>query len=604
MNETIGDYRLIQKLGEGAAGEVFLATPIKDKVFAKIGQLVALKRYKTAFLQKARQFERIDREFEVGSTLSHPNLVRIFDYSNNMRGPDAPYLVLEYVDGVTLDKWIDQYHPIPSRLLLRFAEQLLRGVSNLHKADILHRDLKPENVMITSTFDVKIMDFGVVRPIYDSSITPEEMFLGTTRNSSPEMLFGKEYDKRTDLYSVGTIFYALLHGEQLFADVKQRAQLSKLVESEYPHFDSGIKTRDEVASTLLDITCRLIKKSPEDRYSNASEVLDLLKPIHAAAVNKDPLEPLHGYIATALTGLDTDARDAIIFTSSKIAQLSKEYGLYVYEPRKATDPLLHQDVDPTAVYRLDRKRVIAADMLFVIANRPSFGVGQEIEIASSCSTPIILLVREGAKVSRMVTGSPANIIEEIYYKTPEELERKLRKTLTLNLDKVRKWHSSVRSIATTHIGHKFVNLRREQGYDSITEFADKIGISPRLLEAFEQGEYQNIPLYLIEKLAISLGSSLSALLSPVSPHKLLMTSKNDSNIRLLENTAKKLRWDTSTFLELRDDYDRQLAASGEALKINPEQWVARKTALDNRHLKEPDDDSSKQKQLFEPNNDK
>jgi serine/threonine protein kinase/transcriptional regulator with XRE-family HTH domain len=585
MNDTMDDYSLIEKLGEGAAGEVFLATPTKDKTFARVGELVALKRYKSDILQKAHQFERIEREFKVGSTLAHPNLVRIYEYSPSVAQAGPPYLVMEYVDGVPLDKWIVQYFPLPRRLLLQFAEQLIRGISHLHENGILHRDLKPQNIMITSTFDVKIMDFGVVRVKSDLHITPSETFLGTIRNSSPEMLFGKEYDERSDLYSLGTIFYALLHGDQVFAEEKQFARLVSSVRDKSPTLDLAAK-RDDVSSALFGVTQKLLEKSPERRYRHAPEIQEVLQPVRNGIDEKEPFEPLHGYIATALTGLDRDARDAIMFASSRISQLSKDYDLYVYEPRKATDPLLHQDVDPSVVYRIDRRRVLAADLLLVIANQPSFGVGQEIEIATAYSIPTILLIRDGSSVSRMVTGSPANILEVINYQTPEDLERRLRGSLAINLDRIRQWHNFTRQGGTTTTtGQRFAKLRRERGFDSVRELADSVGVSPRLLQAFEHGDYENVPVYLVDRLAAELGTSFGALMSPTGRRR-PASPRKDPNITRLENTARKLGWSAASYLELRDDYQSQLAAKGESSSISEEQWVHRHNKLDERRVKE------------------
>src|SRR5437763_15862203 len=117
-DRILGDYRLLGFLGEGAAGEVHLAVPLKPKLFAKTDQLVAIKIYKPEILARHAQMERIEQEFKVGSQLSHPHLVRIFEYA-----PDSelnrPFLVMEYVDGVTLDSWIPLFQPIPSRAIAR-----------------------------------------------------------------------------------------------------------------------------------------------------------------------------------------------------------------------------------------------------------------------------------------------------------------------------------------------------------------------------------------------------------------------------------------------------------------------------------------------------
>src|SRR3990172_5311692 len=97
--KVLGDYRLLSQLGEGAAGTVFLATPIRTKLFASPGDPVAIKVYKEEILKKPKQLERIRREFKIGSQLAHPNIVRIYEYSVDTK---PPYLVMEYVDGITL----------------------------------------------------------------------------------------------------------------------------------------------------------------------------------------------------------------------------------------------------------------------------------------------------------------------------------------------------------------------------------------------------------------------------------------------------------------------------------------------------------------------
>lgn len=114
MSTEIGEYRLIGQLGEGAAAVVYLATPIKEKIFAHPGDLVALKIYKPEILKEPKQIERIRREFRIGSQISHPNIVRIYDF--NVEKTDKPFLVMEYVDGVTLDKWLDRWRQKEERI--------------------------------------------------------------------------------------------------------------------------------------------------------------------------------------------------------------------------------------------------------------------------------------------------------------------------------------------------------------------------------------------------------------------------------------------------------------------------------------------------------
>jgi serine/threonine protein kinase len=190
MDTVLGDYRLLEPIGEGAAGEVYLATPLRRKSFAEPGVPLAIKLYKPDILRQPRQHDRIKTEFVIGSQLAHPNLVRMHDYDATS---PRPYLVMEYVDGITLDAWVRMFHPIPLRLTIHITAQLVSAVSELHTKDIIHRDVKPPNVMVSSSFDAKLMDFGVAdvpRQPPEEKITPPDKFLGTIRNSSPELLHG------------------------------------------------------------------------------------------------------------------------------------------------------------------------------------------------------------------------------------------------------------------------------------------------------------------------------------------------------------------------------------------------------------------------------
>lgn len=543
---------------------------------------MALKVYKPEILRQVGQIERIKREFKAGSVLSHPNLVRIYDYSIEEKEA-RPFLVMEYVDGITLDKWLNMFCPISGRLLLRIVDQLIDALVHLHENGVTHRDFKPQNIMISSSFDIKVMDFGVVRITRDTPITPKDKFVGTIRNSSPEMLFGKDYDHRTDLYSLGTVIYNLLYGEQIFAEENQFATLIDLIKNQMPHFDKSVVSRNEVSAFLLDLTKSLLQKEPNNRPSTGTELKHSLDPIRDVAPVSESLEFLHGYIATPLTGLEEDAREAIVFASSTIAQVAKEYELYVYQPRKATDPILHRDIGASAVYLLDRKRVVSADVLFILANKPSFGVGQELEIAASYGKPTILIARQETAISRMMTGSFANLLDQIAYDgSPEDLARKLRKSLSNNLDAIRTWKRASPSDSLEKIGQKLIKLRRQSGYEKPEELADDLGISSRIIIAIENGSYENIGLDLLTRICGLLGYSVRNLFEPsVKPAG---NVKADGNIRRLERVAMTLHWSASDYIMLRDDYLRQLAASGEPPTITEDQWRSRHGALEQRRF--------------------
>src|SRR5260370_19113127 len=185
-----------------------------------------------------------------------------------------PFLVMEYVDGMSISDWVRMFHPISERLLINLVSGIVAGLKALHDADIIHRDLKPENIMISSTFLPKIMDFGVVKIKREEGETPSDSFLGTIRNAAPEWLRREEAedDPRTDLYSFGTVLYCLLHGHQLFHHEKQFARLAELVDKAKPEINIDLGNRAEPYPRLVKLTEKLLEKKPESRVPNCAEL--------------------------------------------------------------------------------------------------------------------------------------------------------------------------------------------------------------------------------------------------------------------------------------------------------------------------------------------
>lgn len=585
---TIGDYRVIEALGEGGAGEVLLATPLRDKKFASAGELVAIKCYNDRVLSAPNQLERIRREFDVGSRIMNPHLVHMHE-CNIKEGRD-PFLVMEYIDGTRLNDWIEMFHPISPALLLRTLIRIAQGIRALHEAKTVHRDIKPENIMISSDFIPKLMDFGVVRIEHVDGKTPSHSFIGTIRNAAPEWLRREEKpdDVRMDLYSFGTVIYALLHGYQVFHQERQFACLSELVTRKKPNFEEGLRSRPQPIPALLSLTERLLQKRPDDRPSSIDEVLSVLEG-ETKNLPLQTLRPLHGYMASALTGVPDDAHEAIAFKSRQIADVCKEFDIYVYQPRMATDPLLNPDIDAEVVYTRDRKRIITADLLIITADYPSFGVGQEIEIAAAFGVPTIIVRKENAtgRLSRMVTGSTLNLIGEVTYSTPENLSERLRALVGSNLERIRSFKTSIRPQISQHVGARLGEIRREAGL-SLEEAATKIGTSPRLLQAIEERplNYHNLGLHVLGRLLVAYEITVDAVFGRAKPTSPAKPRAVDQNLRILEEVSRTAGWSAADYFELRNDYERQLAASGDAERVDQDRWLQRHAALEKRRIED------------------
>lgn len=590
---SVGDYRLLKKLGEGAAGDVYLSTPTTNKPFAAKGDQLAVKLYKPEILREENQFQRIKREFTVGSTVSHPNVVAIHEVITE--GCERPFLVMEYVEGMTLDRWVEMFHPIPDGLLLDILLQLIDGIGALHEADIIHRDIKPQNIMISSTFTPKIMDLGVVRITKDSKITPSDKFVGTIRNSSPELLYGEEYDQRTDLYSFGTVLYQLLHRRQVFADVNQFAQLVGHVRNKSPDFDESLATESLLRGHLLRLAKNLVQKDPAKRPKSWGEVEQQLQSKEYGEV-LEGLQPLNAYIAAALTGPSDDARYAIHFASATIAEICKKFQIFAHQPRKQTDPILHKDINARAVYELDRQRVSGADLILAICTKPSFGVGQELEIAASLGIPTLLITARGTAISRMVTGGFLNLIDDpIEYATPEELEDKLFRSLSSKVDLLRSRQKNILSVVGKDLGPVLSSLREAKGL-TIPEAAKKLGISDSLLEAVEKKPdvYHNLGVQVLKRTASLYGQPLINFLSGTTARPVVGEEiEEDRSILELKRLALTLNWSYRDLLELSEKHSQVRAARGGTGVKSEDDWLREYSELQKQRL-----DKARQLELF------
>jgi serine/threonine protein kinase/transcriptional regulator with XRE-family HTH domain len=578
--QRFADFRLLEKLGEGGAAEVYLATPMRAKFYADPGDPVAVKVYKPEVLKEKEQLQRISFELKASIEAAHPNVIKVFEAVDDHS--DGAHLVMEFVDGMPLSRWGAMFCPLSDNRLVRLISQLVSGMRALSDAGIIHRDIKPDNVMISSSFEAKLMDLGVVRLTKQSSITSGERFLGSTRNASPELLMGQKYDSRTDIYSLGTVIYFLLHGYEVFHETNHRNQLVERVLHEKIEFEIGVINRSHTYSRLVDIAKRMLSKDPSERFNTIEEVDGVLKSI--AENVADPVKPLHGYVASALTGLAPDIRENVAFITNAVARACKVFDLYVYQPRKATDPIVHSDVRPEAVYELDRKRVLAADVLVILMNHPSFGVGQEIEIAASRGVPTILLRREGIVISRMVTGSFLNVQADIIYNSPEDLEQKLSRDLPAVLQNVRS-QEAINDDSLQRFGQRIRALREQAGF-SQEEVASALCVPPQLVHSLEErsATYHNVGIVILDRLMRLYGTSIKSLDENHAPK--LAPFREDPNLRALERVATTQKWTAEDFLLLRQDYQKELAASGGSATVDEKSWLQRHRSIEERRLRD------------------
>src|SRR6202035_4104963 len=215
IDEIISHYRIVEKLGRGGMGEVYLA---EDK---QLGRRVAIKVLpaEIATNQSARQ--RLLREAQTAATLDHPNICAIYEV-----GEEGGYsfIVLQYIEGETLAARLKRHLP-DLREALAISAQVADALNEAHARGIIHRDIKPDNIMLTTRNQVKVLDFGLAKVLRDSSIMEADtatmlsipgMVMGTVPYMSPEQVRGEALDCRSDIFSFGTVLYELLSGRRPF----------------------------------------------------------------------------------------------------------------------------------------------------------------------------------------------------------------------------------------------------------------------------------------------------------------------------------------------------------------------------------------------------
>jgi len=253
-------YRLLEQIGNGGMAEVFKA---HDEL---LDRAVAIKILRGQFCGDQDFVRRFKREAQAAARLSHPNIVNIYDVGEEN---SRHYIVMEYVDGMTLKDWIDLYGPLDWKEAVRVAREVADALGHAHQLGLVHCDIKPHNILIGKNGRIKVTDFGIARAISSATMTMGGNIFGSIHYFSPEQARGKLMDGKSDLYSLGILLYEMLTGKVPFeADTPIATALLHLQE-EVPHLpaDAGLPGGLDV------IIQRATQKNPQDRYGTADEMI-------------------------------------------------------------------------------------------------------------------------------------------------------------------------------------------------------------------------------------------------------------------------------------------------------------------------------------------
>jgi serine/threonine protein phosphatase PrpC len=235
----------------------------------KTGRPVALKVPLPSLEGDPAAFSRFQREAEIGRRLDHPGILKIVDVDDNDKS--RPYLVMEFLEGQTLEKLMQRTRPLPEGDALRIVSQILDALDYLHRQGVVHRDLKPQNIMICNDGSVRIMDFGIAKAAASRRITfgGFSPTMGTPDYMAPEQVKGQRGDKQTDIYSVGAILYEMVTGRVPFEGQNAYVVMNaRLIGDPVAPRTYNSKIRPEVEEIILHAMAR----DPADRYRSAAEM--------------------------------------------------------------------------------------------------------------------------------------------------------------------------------------------------------------------------------------------------------------------------------------------------------------------------------------------
>ncbi len=268
MNKAVGRYQIVSELGKGTMGVVYKA---KDP---KINRFVAIKviRFSDDFDEEVLQEvkNRFLREAEIAGQLSHPSIITVFDVGEDH---DLTYMAMECLEGKSLSYYCRQESLLPVPRAVEIVENIAGALDHAHKANVIHRDIKPANIMILQDGGVKVTDFGIAKAV-SSSLTKTGIVLGTPNYMSPEQIMGHKIGPKTDIFSLGVLFFNLVTGELPFRGEKLNTLLYQITQARHPSVRSINPSLPRAVEQIID---KALAKNPDHRFKSSDEMAKYLR---------------------------------------------------------------------------------------------------------------------------------------------------------------------------------------------------------------------------------------------------------------------------------------------------------------------------------------
>ncbi len=257
IGEKIHNYEITAHLGQGGMGNVYRATD------TMLGREVALKMLHPQLTMQPQFLDRFKKEARVLAQLLHPNIAVIYNF---IEQGGNHFMVMEYVEGTTLDDLLKKHRVLPAAFIVPVFIQALEGLQHAHRKNIFHRDIKPSNIMITPDGMVKLMDFGIAKVAGEQKMTQVNKIVGTVEFMAPELIQGKEASHSSDIYATGVTMYELLSGKLPFESDTDFNLMQAILKERVKSPD---RLNASVPKSLADIIMKSLEKTPSARYADA-----------------------------------------------------------------------------------------------------------------------------------------------------------------------------------------------------------------------------------------------------------------------------------------------------------------------------------------------
>lgn len=258
-------YEIIEQVGGGGMALVYKAL---DRL---LNRFVAVKVLRQQFVHDEEFIRRFGREAQSAASLSHPNVVSIYDVGQE---GEIHFIVMEYIEGRNLNEIIKERAPLQAEEAIRVASQICDALDHAHQNHIIHRDIKPHNILIGNNGRVKVTDFGIARAVTSSTITQTGSVLGSVHYFSPEHAKGVMTGEKSDLYSLGIVLYQMLTGKLPFLG---ESPISVALKHLQEPFEEPRKVNSLIPQSVENVILKSMRKNPAERYQSAKEMLDDLE---------------------------------------------------------------------------------------------------------------------------------------------------------------------------------------------------------------------------------------------------------------------------------------------------------------------------------------